>query len=369
MSDLARLLKESWTLVEDRQDKLAGYFYARLFLSHPKLRDMFPVHMDVQRSRLLAAVVRAVQTLEDPDQFDAYLRGLGRDHRKFGVVKEHFDAVGAALVGALREFAGENWCWEYEQAWQDAYTVIAGKMQAAAETDTNPPFWRAKVVRHERVGQDIAVFTVRPEAPISYRPGQYVSVESGHRPRLWRPYSIANAPREDHTLDFHVRAVNSGWVSGALVRKLAVGDELRLAAPMGMMALDRRSARDIVCVAGGTGLAPIRALVDELIRYNRTRWVHVFVGARTRDDLYLLDDLRLLASRYPWLSVIPACSDDPEFGGETGLVDEVVARYGPWAEHDFFVSGSPNMVRSTIRTLTELRVPSTRIRYDAFGDL
>jgi NAD(P)H-flavin reductase len=124
----------------------------------------------------------------------------------------------------------------------------------------------------------------------------------------------------------------------------------------------------VVCVAGGTGLAPIKALVEELTRYNRTRWVHVFFGAKDREDLYDLPDLNRLAARYPWLSVVPACSDDPGFVGEQGNISEVVARYGPWAEHDFFVSGSSTMVKATLRTLAEMRVPSVRIKYDAFGE-
>src|SRR5918998_181202 len=113
MGDLARLLKESWSLVEENQDKVASYFYARIFLSHPDLRDLFPVQMDVQRARLLNAIVTAVQTLGDPETFDEYLRSLGRDHRKFHVEPEHYEVVGAALIEALRTFAGERWSVEY----------------------------------------------------------------------------------------------------------------------------------------------------------------------------------------------------------------------------------------------------------------
>ena len=70
MSNLSRLLKESWTLLEEQQDKLASYFYARMFLTNPNLRDLFPIQMDVQRSRLLNAIVTAVQTVDDPEAFD-----------------------------------------------------------------------------------------------------------------------------------------------------------------------------------------------------------------------------------------------------------------------------------------------------------
>ena len=370
MGDLGRLLKESWTLVEEHQDKVAGYFYARIFLSHPDLRDLFPVHMDVQRSRLLNAIVTAVQTLEDPEKFDEYLRGLGRDHRKFHVEPEHYEVVGGALIEAMRAYAGEQWSVEYDQAWADAYAVIASKMLAGAEADANPPYWYAEVLGHERRASDIAVFTVLPMQPLEFRAGQYLSLECPRfQPRLWRTYSVANAPRRDNTLEFHVRALGAGWVSSALVRRLEVGDMIRLASPMGSMTLDRRSTRDAVFIAGGTGLAPIKSLLEELTRYNRTRWVHVFFGAKNREDLYDLAELNRLAARYPWLSVVTACSDDPGFTGEQGNISDVVARYGPWNEHDFFVSGSGPMVKATLKTLAELQVPSIRIKYDAFTDV
>jgi NAD(P)H-flavin reductase/hemoglobin-like flavoprotein len=367
MGNLSRLLKESWTLVEEQQDKVAGYFYARIFLSHPQLRDLFPIQMDVQRARLLGAIVTAVQTLEDPERFDEYLSGLGRDHRKFHVSAEHYDVVGRALLEALRTYAGQQWNVEYEQAWSDAYAVIAKKMLAGAEADVNPPYWHAEVLTHERRSRDIAVLTCQPLSQVDFRAGQYVSVETRYQPRLWRVYSMANAPRKDNTLEFHVRAMGAGWVSSALVRRVTPGDLIRLAAPMGTMTLDRKSTRDIVCVAGGTGLAPIKALVEELTRYNRTRWVHVFFGARDREDLYDLPELNRLAARYPWLSVVPACSDDKGFTGEQGSISDVLARYGPWADHDFFVSGPTTMVRASLRTLAEMQVPSVRIKYDTFG--
>jgi NAD(P)H-flavin reductase len=67
--------------------------------------------------------------------------------------------------------------------------------------------------------------------------------------------------------------------------------------------------------------------------------------------------------------VVTACSDDPTFPGEQGNISDVVARYGPWSDHDFFVSGSGQMVKSTLKTLAELQVPSIRIKYDSFSDV
>jgi NAD(P)H-flavin reductase/hemoglobin-like flavoprotein len=367
-SNVSALLKESWTLVEDRQDKVAAYFYARMFLAHPEFRDMFPVQMDVQRARLLGAIVSAIQDFDDPERVDDYLRALGRDHRKFYVEPEHYAMVKSALVEALREYAGEGWNLSYEQAWSDVYDLIAAKMIAGANEDTDPPFWYAEVLTHERRGPDIAVFTCRTLQPLRFRAGQYVSIECRYQPRLWRTYSMANAPREDGTLEFHVRAVGAGWVSSALVRRLKAGDLLKLAAPMGSMTLDQESRRDIVCVAGGTGFAPVKAIIDELGQFNRTRFVHLFRGVRSRDDLYDREQIDQLVARHPWLSLTRALSDDADFpDAEHGNVADVIANYGPWPDHDFYVSGSPNMVSTTLRTLAHLKVPSTRIKYDTFS--
>ncbi len=115
MGNLSHLLHESWTVVEEQQEKLAGYFYARIFLSNPHLRDLFPVQMDVQRARLLGAIVTAVRTLDAPEELDGYLRGLGRDHRKFEVAPEQYAVVGDALLEALRIFSGERWTPEFDQ--------------------------------------------------------------------------------------------------------------------------------------------------------------------------------------------------------------------------------------------------------------
>src|SRR6185437_1525383 len=93
-----------------------------------------------------------------------------------------------------------------------------------------------------------------------------LSVETPQRPRLWRYLSPANAPRDDGMIDFHVRAVDGGWVSRALVAHSRVGDTWRIGPPMGRMHVDPASGREILMVAGGTGMAPIKSLVEDLIK-------------------------------------------------------------------------------------------------------
>ncbi|MGE5829854.1 MAG: globin domain-containing protein [Micromonosporaceae bacterium] len=364
MGTASRLLKESWVLVEDHAAELAQHLYARVFLADPDIRELFPVSMQTQNTHLIEAIVRAVQTIEDPYAFDDFLRTLGRDHRKFHVTPEHYAIMGAALLDSLRTFAGAQWTIEYDQAWRDAYDAMATKMLTGAAADPGPAFWSAEVVRHERRGRDVAVLTCRPLLPYPFRPGQYAGVACPQHPRVWRSYSIANAPRPDGTLDFHVRAVPGGWVSGALVRHVRVGDMLHLGPPQGTMTLDPASTRDILCIAGGTGLAPVKAIVEELSPGGDERWVHLFLGARDRDAFYDLPALRTLASRLPWLSVTLACSDDASYDGERGTVAEVVARHGPWLEHDVYACGSAPMMRATFAAVANLGVAPARVHYD-----
>lgn len=370
MSTLAILLKESWLAVEDQADELAQEFYARLFVADPGLRELFPVEMTGQRSRFVQALVAVMQSVDEPERFDALLRALGRSHRRFHVEPQHYALVGTALLESLRSRAADQWSIEFDQAWRDVYDSMATRMLSGAEREaTNPAFWPAEVIAHERRGRDVAVITCRPLLPYDFRAGQYACVESPHHPRMWRRYSIANAPRDGGTLVFHVRAPSDGFVSAALVRRLQVGDVIRIGPPMGAMILDEFSTRDTVCIAGGTGVAPITALVEEMARVCRSRWVDVFYGARTRDDLYGLPALQDLAARYPWLSVVRACSADPTYPGEQGTINEVVERYGPWRDHEFYVAGPPAMVRATLRTLSRAGVPQVRIRYDALTEL
>jgi NAD(P)H-flavin reductase/hemoglobin-like flavoprotein len=359
-----RIIKESFALFEPRAEEISAYFYGRLFAENPRLRAFFPPAMDRQRERFFHALREIVWSLDSPDTLSAFLTRLGRDHRKFGIQREHYDAMGRALLATLRKFGGEAWTAEMESAWRAAYTTAATMMIEAAEEHELPPWWTGEIVGHELRGPDIAALTVRPDRPLPYEAGQYITIQTARWPWMWRPYSIANAPRADGLLRFHVRAVPAGWVSGALVRHVKIGDTLLLGHAAGTMTLDSGSDRDILCVAGGTGLAPLKALVEEAIAKGLRRDIHLLFGARTTADLYDLADLRALEGRTPWLRVVPVVSSDPAFDGMHGPLPEVLGRFQDWSEHDIYVAGPPEMIERTITSLDELGVPSARIHYD-----
>ncbi len=361
-------IRESFGIVAAAGEAPASYFYGRLFAGHPHLRELFPPAMDMQRDRLLRALVRIVEGLSSPEDLAASLSQLGRDHRKYSVEPVKYDAVGQALIATLRAFAGSAFTESAEQAWTQAYQAASALMIRAAEDDRAraPANWTAEVVDNELRQPGIAVVTVAPYQSLPYLAGQHVTIQTSRWPRVWRPYSVANRPREDNLMTFHVRAVSGGWVSTALVRHAAPGDELILGPPLGTMTLDAAEQRDLLCVAGGTGLSPVKALIEQAIRESSDcpRQIFVFYGARTREQLYDLPDLYRLADSYPHLLLTPVTSDDPAFDGMQGNVARVAARYLPHRECEAYVAGPVAMVREAIRVLARAGIPEHRIHYD-----
>jgi len=309
-------------------EELPLFFYSNLFIRHPELRDMFPVSMAAQRNHLVDALVKIVSQVENVADLTTFLQGLGRDHRKFGVIAEHYDEVGASLLTTLEHFAGPAWTPEVAADWQAAYELIGSLMLKAAQADENvrPAWWRGTVVACEQRTFDISVLFVRPDPELDYLPGQSVAIESPSRPKLWRYYSIANAPRPDGLLEFHIRLIDGGAVSMALTSKAIANTEIRLGPPVGVLTLAGPPERDLLLIAGSTGLAPLKAILDQVTGLPRPPRVHLFFGARNAEGLYDLDNLEKMAAQYPWLTVTPAVSGDSRYGGETGSLPDVMAR-------------------------------------------
>ncbi|MGW3631640.1 globin domain-containing protein [Streptomyces sp. NPDC005122] len=343
------------------------YFYAILFARYPDVRGLFPDNLDVQRDRLLRGLLRIVDLVDDPENLIRFCDRLGRDHRKFGTLDGHYPAVGECLLASLARYAGHAWSPESASAWLHGYGVVAQVMTHAAAEDarTAPGLWEAEIVHHVQRGHGIAEITVWPDAPYPYTAGQYASVETPWQPKAWRYYSPAHAPRPDNTLTFHVRAIAQGQVSQGLVHTAKPGDVVRLGPAQGDMTLDPPSDRDLVCVAGGTGIAPIKALVEEAARSGIERYVDVFVGARTAKELYGLDDMLRMSQQHHWLSVRAAVSHE-RIAGLEGTLPQVLNEFGPWPWHEAFISGPIAMVTQASATLARQGIPQERIHFDPF---
>ncbi|MEU3787660.1 globin domain-containing protein [Streptomyces sp900129855] len=362
----AILIRRTMAEVTPVADKVTSYFYAMLFVRHPDLRSLFPPAMDAQRDRLLKALLTAAEHIDNTPVLVEYLQNLGRGHRKYGTRAEHYPAVGECLIGALSKYADSVWDAGTEAAWVRTYTTISQVMIDAAAADElrAPAWWYAEVVSHDLRTPDVAILTVRPDQPYPFLAGQYTSLETPWWPRIWRHYSFASAPRSDGLLTFHVKAVPAGWVSNALVHRARPGDVIRLGPPAGSMTVDHTRDSGLLCLGGGTGIAPIKALVEDVAEHGARRPVEVFYGARSDHDLYDLDTMLRLQRSHPWLEVRPVVD-------RHGLLQlpEAIRTFGPWTGYDAYVSGPPGMIRSGVDALRGVGIPAERIRHDSVEEL
>ena len=132
-------LTDLFAAIEPAPDAAMTYFYGHLFAIEPQIRAMFPPAMDAQRACFWQALTRLMTQRHIAGQLAAYLDGLGRAHRKFGVQKEHFDAVRQALTATWQRYAPQ--AWTDAAAWEELFSQAAALMSAAAERDAEqaPP--------------------------------------------------------------------------------------------------------------------------------------------------------------------------------------------------------------------------------------
>ncbi|MEU8300562.1 globin domain-containing protein [Micromonospora sp. NPDC048909] len=366
--DVARL-KQSWSAVAVHGDQVPLYFYSTLFLAHPETRQMFPTNMAGQRDRLVTALGHIVTNVDQLDRLVGFLQDLGADHRKFAVRAEHYPAVGEALVATLQHFLGEQWTDELAQDWTAAYGLVAQVMTEAAQAaeSVNPPWWVAEIVAHERRGFDVALLTLRPQYLLPFTPGQSIGV-SHPSVRSWRYYSPANAPRADGTLELHVRAAPGGAVSSRLVYGTSVGDQIHLAAPVGdRLTLWSAGSSDLLLLAGGTGWAPVKALVEQVAAEGSRRRVDLYVGARSRSEFYDTDAIDKLASSFPWLTVTYVVGADPQRPGELMQAVDRALTDGDWRTRHVYVCGSDEMVTYSVQALTRAGYHAGQLHHEGLG--
>jgi NAD(P)H-flavin reductase/hemoglobin-like flavoprotein len=378
--DALKLLRAAITPL-GQSDATISNFYTCWFAIDPSVRDMFPPGMTEQRAVFARALdwVLGEFIAQRADEPVAFLAQLGRDHRKYGVTPAHYESMAHAIYATLTSSLEHQWTAAVDEAARQAINLITGVMSGAADAEDGPGWWEGTVVEHHRVSRDLAVVRLYLDHPLPYEPGQYVDVQVPQCPRRWRYLSPAIPTQADGAIEFHVRSVYGGMASTAIVGETRPGDRWRLSSAHGALHVDRDGG-DVLMVAGSTGLAPLRAILMDLARFGVNPRVHLFLGARYPCELYDLRALWDFAATNPWLSVTPVSeyAQDPVWATDypdvqpprglhvrqTGLLPEVVTRYGGWGDRQILICGGPAMVRATRDALIAKGAPPDRIQHD-----
>jgi propane monooxygenase reductase component len=203
---------------------------------------------------------------------------------------------------------------------------------------------------------------------LDYHAGQYVDVRIPGSDEV-RSFSMANLPGGE--LEFMIKVYEEGRFSRLLSSgDLKPGDELEITGPYGVFTLRAKSDRPLLFIGGGAGMAPILALLRSLAEQGSTRPAVYYYGARHIHDLFHTEELATLEERLPNFRFVPAlseCGGEEDWGGERGLITDVVARCETQlSEVDAYLCGPPPMVDAAIGLLVQNGVPESRVYYDKF---
>jgi naphthalene 1,2-dioxygenase ferredoxin reductase component len=224
---------------------------------------------------------------------------------------------------------------------------------------------KATVQSIEDLTHDIKRLVLRPAKPVDFSPGQYVQLQ--FTPEHVRPYSMAGL-MGDGLFEFHVRRVPGGRVTGYIAQQLQVGDAVKVSGPLGSAYLRRQHEGPMLCVAGGTGLAPILSILRGALAQGMPNPVHLYLGVRSPRDVYGLDWLGQLQRDHPGLTVqiVVTSGGDPAVH-RCGLVTDAIEQdHRSLQGWRAYLCGSPPMVEAATVVARRKGVPAEHIHADAF---
>ena len=233
-----------------------------------------------------------------------------------------------------------------------------------------------RIASTRQLTHDIQEVRIRLDAPLpSYLAGQYAELTVPGVIEKPRSYSFASAPENEdgEHVSFHIRHVPNGELTGWLHAANREGEKVTVTGPYGSFWL-RDSSAPMLCIAGGSGMAPIKALLEQVSRQGFQRKVTYIFGARTREDLYCLEEMRAIKTRgnghFNFLPVLSREPDGSDWDGLRGHCTEILSldRFADIPDSHAYLCGPPAMIDSAVKCLTGAGLCEQHIYYDKFLD-
>jgi len=232
------------------------------------------------------------------------------------------------------------------------------------------------IVEQKVLTHDISEIVVRLDVPMTYVPGQYANVSVVDKSYPARSYSFAHTCNVDGSscVAFFVRAVPNGKMSNWLLSSEALGKKINIKGSFGEFYL-RESERAMVCIAGGSGLAPIIAILENALASPglkpTKREVLLLVGGRTQKDLYYIDQIESIrsswAGKFTFLPVLSEEPADSSWKGLRGFVTDFIEGDEVRGSEGYFC-GPPPMIEAAIEKMVVSGVPKDNLFFDIFSD-
>lgn len=228
-----------------------------------------------------------------------------------------------------------------------------------------------RIAKLEKLSDDVMLLALQLPAneKLNYRAGQYIEflLRDGKR----RSYSMANTPHDAEHITLHIRHMPGGLFTDQVFSTLKERDILRFEGPQGTFYLREDSDKPIILLASGTGFAPIKALVEQLIHTKSTRPVSLYWGGRRPADLYMDKLCQDWAAQLPGFRYVPVISDaqaEDQWQGRTGFVHQaVMADHADLSGYQVYACGAPVMVDSAKRDfVAQCQLPTDEFYADSF---
>ena len=229
----------------------------------------------------------------------------------------------------------------------------------------------ARVASLRKLSDDVMEMTLKlPETErLAFKAGQYIEIILRDKSR--RAFSIANTPSNDEVLELHLRHVEGGKFTEYVFNEMKEKAILRLEGPFGSFYIRENSNRPLLLIAGGTGFAPIKAMLEKLIEEADTRPVYLYWGVREKSDLYRNDLAEKWAFQYKHINYIPVLSglkeDDIDWQGRTGFVHKaVIEDFTDLSGFDVYMAGPPVMIDAAKTSFAQQGLPEDQLFFDSF---
>ena len=222
---------------------------------------------------------------------------------------------------------------------------------------------------HKLAPEVMAVFLRVPaNEELHFFAGQYLDIMLPQNRR--RSFSIASCPGRDELIELHIRKVASGEFTQQLFNGMKEKTLLRIEGPLGQFWFRRESPRPALLIGGGTGYAPLRSMLRDLLAVGDRRPLHLYWGAQTRQDLYEHEQVLALCAAHPNLRYTPVLSDarpDDRWTGRRGFVHAAALEDHPHLQQlDVYASGPPAMVESVRHEFLARGLPAQQLFFDSF---
>ena len=227
-----------------------------------------------------------------------------------------------------------------------------------------------RVQKKEQLAPDVVrIYLKLPKTErLQFLAGQYIDILMADGRR--RSFSLANAPHDDEMLELHIRLVPGGEFTQTVFEEMKEKALLRIEGPLGSFFLHDASTRPLIFMAGGTGFAPVKAMVEHLFYEKIKRPIFFYWGARDLDSLYLREMPGKWAKKHKNFTFVPVLSEpkpEDQWQGRTGYVHEAIAAdFKNLSDYDIYACGPPPMVKSAYQAFTARGLPDEQYFSDAF---